>query len=76
MIANKAVYDTEYNNQFYIFIFLLSEFIDTFVAIVIVIFVDTISITDIILSQVITEVSAILFKYLSFLQVFVLGFEL
>ena len=42
--------------------FLSLEFIDTFIAIVFVIFVDTISITDIISSHAITEKSAILFK--------------
>ena len=44
--------------------FLSSEFIDTFVAIAFVIFVETKSITDIISSNAITEVSAIIFKYL------------
>ena len=41
---------------------LVRQYIDTFVAKVFVIFVDTISITDMISSHVITEVSAILFK--------------
>ena len=44
--------------------FLSSESIDTFVAIAFVIFVETKSITDIISSNAITEVSAIIFKYL------------
>ena len=48
----------------------------TFVGVVFVIFVDAISITDtdIILSHTITKVSAILFKYLLFSQIHVLGF--
>ena len=45
----------------------------TFVAIVFVIFVDTISITVIISSHSITEVSGILFNYFS--QIHVLGFQ-
>ena len=56
--------------------FLSSDFIDTFVAIVFVIFVYKISITDIISSHMITEVSAILLKYLSFSLMHVLGFQL
>ena len=47
----------------------------TFVAIVFVIFVDTISITVIISSHSITEVSGILFNYLPFSQIHVLGFQ-
>ena len=48
----------------------------TFVAIIFVIFVDTISRTDIISSHVITEVSEILFKCLLFSQMHVVGFQL
>ena len=51
--------------------FLPSEFIDTFLAIAFVNFVDKIPITDMILSHVITEVSATLFKYLLFSQIHV-----
>ena len=50
----------------------------TFVAVVFVIFVDTISVTDtdITLSHTITKLSAIPFKYLVFSQIHVLGFQL
>ena len=47
-----------------------------FGAIVFVIFVDKISIADITLSHMITEVSAIFFKYLLFPQIYVLGFQI
>ena len=71
MITNKTVYEIkQYLTN------LSSESIDTFVFIVFVIFVDTFSITDVILSHVITEVSAILFKYLLFSQMQMLGYEL
>ena len=53
---------------------LSSEFIDTFVFIVFVIFVDKLSITDVISSHVITEVSAILFNYLLFSQMQMVGY--
>ena len=60
--------------------FLLWQFTEevfaSFVAIVFVIFVDTISIADIISSHVITKVSVILFKYLLFSQMHALGFQL
>ena len=60
--------------------FLLRQFIEavlvTFVAILFAIFVDTISITVIFSSHSITEVSAILFKYLLLSQIHVLGFQL
>ena len=56
--------------------FLLWQFIDTFADVVFVIFVDTISITDIGSSHLTIEVSAILFKYLLFSQMDVLGFQL
>ena len=50
--------------------FLLCKFIETvlvtFLAIIFVVFVDIVSITVIISSYTITEVSAILFKYLQF----------
>ena len=60
--------------------FSLRQFIEavvvTFVFILFVIFVDTISITVIFSSHLITEVSAILFKYLLLSQIHVLGFQL
>ena len=56
--------------------FLSGQVIDTFVAIIFVIFVDTISITVIISSHMITEVSSILFKDLLFSQIHVLEFQL
>ena len=69
MITNKTVYEIkQYLTN------LSSESIDTFVFIVFVIFVDTFSITDVILSHVITEVSAI--QYLLFSQMQMLGYEL
>ena len=71
MIANKTVCKIKQP-----LIFLLLQYIDTFVAIVSVFFVDTISVTDIISSHSITEVSAIIFKYLLFSQIHVLGFQL
>ena len=59
--------------------FLLWLFIEavlvTFFAIAFVFFVDTISMTVIILSHSITEVSALPFKYLLFSQIYVLGFQ-
>ena len=58
------------------FIFSLLQFIDTFVAIVFVCFTYTISITYIISSHTIFESSTNLFKYLSFSQMYVLGFQL
>ena len=69
MITNKTVYKIKQ----YLTI-LSSEFIDTFVVIVFVIFVDKLSITDVISSHVITEVSAILFNYLLFSQMQMLGY--
>ena len=69
MITNKTVYEIKQ----YLTI-LSSEFIDTFVVIVFVIFVDKLSITDVISSHVITEVSAILFNYLLFSQMQMLGY--
>ena len=59
----------------FIFYFLW-QVIDTFVAIVFVSFVDTVSITDIISSHAITEVSAILFKDFLFSQTHMLGFQI
>ena len=60
--------------------FLLWQFIEavlvTFVAIVFVIFVAIVSITIRISSHSVTEVPAILFKYLLFSQIHVLGFQL
>ena len=47
-----------------------------FADIVFVAFVDTLSVALIISSQTITEVSAILFKLIPFLQIHVLGFQL
>ena len=69
MITNKTVYEIKQ----YLTILSL-EFIDTFVVIVFVIFVDKLSITDVISSHVITEVSAILFNYLLFSQMQMLGY--
>ena len=60
----------------FVLFFLLWQLFATFIAIVFVIYTDSISITDLISSQVITEVSEILFKYLSFSQIHVLGFQL
>ena len=54
--------------------FFTMTFFVTFPATVFVIFVDKMSIADIISSNSITEVSAILFKYLLFSQIHVLGF--
>ena len=69
MITNKTVYEIKQ----YLTI-LSSEFIDTFVFIVFVILVDKLSITDVISSHVITEVSAILFNYLLFSQMQMVGY--
>ena len=74
MITNKTVCKI-YQSILYL-TFLLLQFIDAFLAIVSVIFVDTISITDILSSHAITEVSVILFKYLLFAQIHVLGSQL
>ena len=72
MITNKTA---KYSNQF-ISYFLPTDIIDTFILIAFVLFVDTISITDIISLNGINEVSAILFKYSSFSQIDVLEFQL
>ena len=74
MIANKTVCKIQ-QSIFYL-TFLICQFINTFVALVFAIFVDTISITDIGSSHAITEVSAILFRYLLFSQIHALGFQL
>ena len=74
MITNKTVCKI-YHSILYL-TFLLLQFIDAFVAIVSVIFVDTTSITDIISSHAITEVPVILSKYLLFAQIHVLGLQL
>ena len=67
-------------NEAISYLFLLWQFTEavlvTFVDMVFVIFVDRISITYIISSHSITEVSPILFKYLLFSQIHVLGFQL
>ena len=56
--------------------FLVRQSIDTFAVIVFVIFVDTVSITDVISSHSITEVSTTLLKYLLFSPIHVLGLQL
>ena len=60
----------------YISYFISMKIFVKFGAIVFVIFVDKISVTDIILSHMITEVSATFFKYLLFPQIHVLGFQI
>ena len=83
MITNKTVCKIQQSLTF-----LQQQFIDavvvTFVAMVLifvvtiafVFYVDTISITITISSHLVTEVSATLFKYLLFSQIYVLGFQL
>ena len=55
--------------------FLLGQFVGA-VLVTFAFFVDKFSITTIISSQLVTEVSAILLKYLLFSQIYVLGFQL
>ena len=74
MITNKNVCKI-YQSILYL-TFSLLQFIDAFVAIGSVIFVDTVSITDIISSHAITEVSVILFKFLLSAQIHFLGLQL
>ena len=77
MITNtKNAKYTKYSNQIYILLYFCDNFFVTFVAIVFVIFVNTISIRYTILSYLITEVSAILFKYLLSAKLHVLRFQL
>ena len=71
MIANKTMYKIWQSISY--LTFLLWQFVNTFVGIAFVHFVDTMSIADIISSDAITEVSTILFKYLSFSQTRQLG---
>ena len=73
MIANKVAVHAKYSNQFYI-LFHCNNLLNTLFAIEVVIFVDTISIRDIVPSQAITEVSANFFKNLLFSQTHVLEF--
>ena len=76
MITNtKNAKYTKYSNQIYILLYFCDNFFVTFVAIVFVIFVNTISIRHTILSYLITEVSAILFKYLLSAKLHVLRFH-
>ena len=75
MIGNKTEYQIQQSLTSLLWQF-VEEVCLTFVAIVFAIFVDTISKTDIISSHVITEVSAILFKYLLFSKTHELGFQL
>ena len=74
MINNKALCKIQQSTLY--LTFLLRQIIDTFVDIEFFIFVDTISITDITSSNAITEVAAILFKYLLFSQIHVVGLQL
>ena len=78
MVTNKNV--RKLKQSILYLTFLSSDFFDTihvaFVDTVFVTFVDTLSVTFIISSHSITELSAILFQYLLFPQIHVLGFQL
>ena len=78
MVTNKNV--CKIKQSILYLIFSLSEFINTismiFADIAFVTIVDRPSIMLIISSQIITESSTILFKYLLFSQIHVLGFQL
>ena len=73
------IYENIYKSILYL-TYLSSEFIDTvlvtFVDIVFTTFVDILFVAFIILSVTIAGVSAILFKYIQFSQILMLGFQL
>ena len=75
IITNKIVCQIEQSVAFLLWQFIEAVLITSF-AIVFVFFVDVISITITILSYLVTEASATIFKYLEFSQIHVLGFQL